>query len=131
MKRLLISMVSAALGLWLAMIFIPGVLVQTYSDSQFFGISLATQWHFLAVFGIVLGLTTFFVKPILDTLTLPLRIITLGLFGFFINMALLWVMDYIFRELSLPLFYPLAWTTIIIFFLRGVLERLLINKSNT
>lgn len=41
------------------------------------------------IFALVLGLLNFFVKPILKILGLPLTIITLGLFSFVINAAII------------------------------------------
>lgn len=122
MKTLLSSIISAGLGLYLASLFIGGVVVKVYPGSNFFGFALTAQWQLFLLFGIILGLLNYFVKPILNTITLPLRIITLGLFGFVINMALVWVIDYMFRELSVPFFYPLLWTTLIIWVLNLVLE---------
>jgi putative membrane protein len=39
----------------------------------------------------VLGLINIFIKPILKILTLPLNLLTLGLFGFLLNAVLFWV----------------------------------------
>src|SRR3989344_7823331 len=107
MKRLLSLIISAGAGLWLATVLIAQVTVKTYPDSNFFGINVIAPWQFFILFGIILGLLNFFVKPILNVITLPLRIITLGLFGFLINMFLIWIVDYIFREFSAPWFFPL------------------------
>ena len=96
MKRLLSSIISAGVGLWLATIFISGGTVIAYPGSNFYGINLSATWQLFILLGIILGLLNFFVKPILNVITLPLRIITLGLFGFVINMFLIWVVDYIF-----------------------------------
>ncbi len=129
MRKLLSQIISAGLGLWLATIFVAGVRVQTYPDSMFFGFPLTAQWQLFILFGIILGLLNFFVKPLLDTITLPLRIITLGLFGFVINMALIWAIDYIFREFSAPFLYPLFWTTLIIWALNIIISKLLTEKE--
>jgi len=40
------------------------------------------------ILGIILGLLNYFVKPILEVISLPLEIITLGLFTFVINIFL-------------------------------------------
>jgi putative membrane protein len=123
MKSLLGLMISAGLGLWLATIWVPGVSINLYSGSNFFGIPLAAAWQFFIIFGITLGLLLFFVKPILDTITLPLRIITLGLFGFLVSMFLVWVLGYLFKELHIPLFVPLFWTTFIITLLNFLISK--------
>lgn len=130
MQKLLSNVITATLGLWLADMFVPEVLVVVRADSNFFGFGLSQLWQIFLLLGITLGLINFFVKPVLDTLTLPLRIITLGLFGFAINMALIFGLDYIFREFTAPLFYPLFWTTVIIWAL-NVIANNFINKSDT
>src|SRR3989344_1697940 len=129
MTKLIYQIVSAMLGLWLATMFIPGVFVSVYSDSNFFGFKLTALWQVYLLLGVILGLLNFFVKPILDVITLPLRIITLGLFGFAINMGLIWLIDIFFEELNTPLLYPLLWTTLIIFVINIILSHLA-NKNN-
>ena len=114
MSRILVQIIAAVLGLWLAILVVPGVYVTVFSDSSFFGIPLNAQWQIFLLLGIILGLLNFFVKPLLNIITLPLRILTLGLFGFFVNMALVWIVDVMFEELSAPWFFPLFWTAIII-----------------
>jgi putative membrane protein len=125
MKKLISCIISAALGLWLAVLFIPGVWVNLYSDSNFFGFPLTASWEIFLLLGVVLGALNFFVKPILNIITLPLRIITLGLFDFISNMALIWVVDYMFREFNAPILYPLLWTSLIIFGLNIIISKLL------
>jgi len=130
MKRLISLVISAGLGLWLAVLFVPGVTTRLYPGSNFFGIPLTAQWELFLLLGIVLGLLNYFVKPILNTITLPLRIITLGLFGFVINMGLIWVMDYIFKEFSAPWFWPLLWTTLIIWILNLIVNKLVLKEQH-
>ncbi|MGI6341335.1 MAG: phage holin family protein [Minisyncoccales bacterium] len=48
--------------------------------------------------GIVIGLLLFFLKPVLQLITLPIRIITLNLFTIVIIMALIWITDVFFPE---------------------------------
>jgi len=129
MKSLLSQIVSAGLGLWLATMFVPQVTAQIYPDSSFFGFPITATWQLFILFGIISGLINFFVKPILNIITLPLRIITLGLFGYVINMALIWAVDVIFKELSIPLLYPLLLTTLIIWGANLLVSSLLSKKS--
>ena len=128
MKKILSQIIAATLGLWLATILVTGAKVELLADSNFFGFSLKALWEIFVLLGITLGLLNYFVKPILDTITLPLRIITFGLFSFLINMLLLWVVDSIFRELTIPLFIPLFYTSLIIWGLH-VLLSLIFNKK--
>jgi len=114
MRKLLSQIIASALGLWLATLFVSGVVIRPYPESNFFGFSLTAQWQIFLVLGIVLGLLNFFLKPLLKTLALPLEIITMGLFTIVINAGLLWLLDKIFDELYIPLFLPLLYTTLII-----------------
>lgn len=125
MKRLLFQLVAATLGLWVASMFIPGVMVTVLPDSSFFGFPLTQMWELIILFGIILGLLNFFVKPLLKALTLPLEIITLGLFSFVINMGLIWVVDAMFKELYIPLYLPLLYTSLTIWGLGFVLSLLI------
>lgn len=55
-------------------------------------------WGFIAV-GITLGIMNGVVKPILSLISLPLVIVTFGLFLTLINTALLWATEFLFREI--------------------------------
>lgn len=122
MKNLISNIVGATLGIWLSASFVPGTQVNILPDSNFFGINLTAAWHIFFFLGVILGFLNFFIKPILNAITLPLRIITLGLFGFVINGGLVWILDAIFKEFSAPLLYPLLWTTLIIWGINLVLS---------
>ncbi len=124
MKKLLYQIIAAFLGLWLAVQFVSGVRVRVYPDSSFFGIPLTSSWHVLLLLGIILGLINSFVKPILKTLTLPLRIITLGLFSLVINLGLIWMVDILFQEITIPWFWSLLYTAVIIWTLNFIIPKL-------
>jgi putative membrane protein len=73
MKRFLAQAVVTAIGLALAAYLMPGVSV----------LSLPS----LAAAAVLLGLANAFVRPILAVLTLPVTILTLGLFLLIVNAA--------------------------------------------
>lgn len=128
MKRLLSQIAAAIIGLWLATLFVPSVIIRAYPPSNFFGFPLKEQWEVILVLGLVLGLLNYFLRPLLKALFLPLEIITLGLFTIVINMGLIWLLDMIFDELYIPFLLPLLYTTIIICALN--LIGLLLIKNN-
>lgn len=130
MKKLLSQIVSATLGLWLATLFVQGVAVSAYADSSFFGIPLVSQWQVFLVLGIILGLLNYFVRPILKAITLPLEIITLGLFSLVINMGLIWFLDLMFTELYVPWMWPLLYTTLIVWALNLIIQKFLIKEKD-
>ena len=130
MKKVLLQIIAAILGIWLSVLFIPGIKVSLSSNSNFFGIPLTLQWQIILLLGIVLGLLNFFVKPIINTIILPLRIITLGLFSIVVNMGMLWILDFIFKEITIPWLWPLFWTTIIVWFLNIIIPKFIIKEKD-
>jgi len=106
MVNLLFHIISGVLGLYLAVKFVPGV--------EFQG-----QIKDLFIIGIVFGLVNFFIRPILNAIALPLRILTFGLFSLVINMLLVWlVADVLFPgEIEIKGIIPLFWTTLILWLL--------------
>lgn len=81
-KSLLGSLLAGCIGLMLSALLVPG-----------FDIA-GDFWQALKILilaGFLLGLINFFVKPIVNFVTLPLRIITFGLLGIALNMAILWL----------------------------------------
>lgn len=130
MKRLFSQIAAAALGLWIASSFVKGVLIELYPDSNFFGVSLTSEWQIILLLGISLGLLNTFIKPILKTITLPLRIITLGFFTILVNGFMIWIVDYIFKELTVSLWLPLLYTALIIWIINLLLSTLLQNSES-
>jgi len=49
-----------------------------------------TGWYPALIAAVVFGLLNLLVKPIVKLITLPINVLTLGLFGLVINGALLW-----------------------------------------
>ncbi len=108
MRNLFLKITSGIFGLWLASQFIPGV-------------AFTGSWKILLFAGFILGLINFFIKPILKLITLPLRILTLGLFSLIINMAMIWLVDIFFIELIITGLVPLFWTSLIVWGLSTIL----------
>jgi putative membrane protein len=74
--RLLLVWILSAIALLVVAYLYPGVQVQ--------------DWKAAAVAALVLGLVNTLIKPILVILTLPVTILTLGLFLLVINALLFW-----------------------------------------
>lgn len=72
--RLLIN----AVALWIATRLVPGI-------------SFSGHWTLLMAVALVFGVLNASVRPLLKLLTLPLLILTLGLFTFVINALMLWL----------------------------------------
>ena len=108
MRNLILRIFSGILGFWLADQFIDKVDV---------GI-----WKTLLLAGLILGLINTFIKPLLKFITLPLRILTLGLFGLVINLAIVWLVDYFFQDLVIGGLAALFWTSVLIWGLNTILN---------
>ena len=71
MKRFIIHLLVIAVALWVTAYILPGVQV--------------TSWQALAIASLVLGFVNAIIRPILVLLTLPITILTLGLFYLLVN----------------------------------------------
>jgi len=115
MTKLFLQIIAGILGIFLATKFVPGVSLEIIpGQSSLFGIEFTAAWQILVLVGGVLGLINFFIKPVLKIITLPLRLLTFGLFSLVINMLMVWVVDILFLELVISGIQPLFWTTVII-----------------
>lgn len=110
-RKLILQIIAGTVGIWLAQELIAGVV---------FTGSIKT----LVLVGLILGLINFFIKPILNLITLPLRVISFGLFSLVINMGIVWIVDVFSPELIIPGLYPLFWTAIIIWVFSLIASRI-------
>lgn len=79
--KLLIKLLIATLAVFVSAYLIPGVTVDSFKTAF--------------IVAVVLGVLNVFVKPLLVILTLPITILTLGLFAFVINIALIYAAAYV------------------------------------
>lgn len=115
MNSLILQIIAGILGIFLATKFVPGVSLGVIpGQSSLFGIEFTASWQILLLIGSALGLINFFIKPVLKMITLPLRILTFGLFSLVINMVMVWTVDILFPELVIQGIIPLFWLSIII-----------------
>jgi putative membrane protein len=96
MKRIVLLVLVNALALWIAAWILPGVAVVNTGTSGL-DTSNATVNKVLAfVFiGLVFGVVNALVKPVVKILSLPVTILTLGLFTIVINAAMLWLTSWL------------------------------------
>lgn len=100
MLGLLIRAAVVALGLWLATVWVPGV----YIDSA------AT----LILAGVLLGVANSVVRPIAILLTLPMTIVTLGLFLLVINAGMVALVAWILPGMQVAGFWSAFWASVIV-----------------
>jgi len=114
-NRLILQIVAGILSVWVAAQFVQGVSLEIIpGQSQFLGRELTERWQIITLVGITWGLINFFIKPILKALTLPLRILTFGLFSLIINMALIGIVDVVFAELVIDGLYSLFLASLVV-----------------
>jgi putative membrane protein len=103
LKKYLLHIIIGTAGFFLADYFLDAVIIE--------------DTNFLLIAGITLGSINFFIRPAIKLITLPLRIITLGLFSFLINIAIVWFVQAIFQEIEIVGFLTLFYTVLIIWVL--------------
>ena len=78
MQKLIIRWVINAIALWVAITFVPGIQAQS-------------SWVGLFGLALIFGLVNALLRPLLNLLTCPLLILTLGLGTLLINTLLFWL----------------------------------------
>ena len=99
--------------LYLVLSWISNILALLVADWIFSGVSIDGWWPLL-LGAAVLGIANTIVKPILTLLTLPLVLITLGLFYFVINVFMLVLAEWIAPDFSIDGFWTYIGATIVI-----------------
>jgi putative membrane protein len=78
---MLIKFVLSALAVYIAAYLVPGIRIDSFITAL--------------VFALVIGVLNIFIKPLLLLLTLPLNILSLGLFTFVINLIILYLASFL------------------------------------
>jgi len=96
----ILRVLIAALGLWLATEWVSGITVTT-----------ATTLIFATL---LLGVVNAIVRPIVVLLTLPVTLVTLGLFLLVVNAAMLGLVAAFLPGFSIAGFWPALWAALLI-----------------
>ncbi len=102
--------ISNSLALYVAAWLVPGFIIYGGLREYVLG-------------GIVWALLHTLVRPILKLVSLPLIIITLGLFTIVINALMLWTVAYLFTFIAIQGLFALFMATIVISFVNILLSR--------
>ncbi|HET6515591.1 MAG TPA: phage holin family protein [Thermodesulfovibrionales bacterium] len=82
------------------------------------GITFTGEWWKMIIIGAIFGLVNSFIKPLVQLLTLPLILFTLGLFTLIVNAFMLTLTAWLSGPLSLGLqiegFRPAFWGALIV-----------------
>lgn len=105
MDKILIKWIINTIAIMLAIRFVQGI---TYAGS----------WLGILLVGIIFGLVNTLIRPFIKLLTLPLLVLSLGLFTFIINAMMLSITSWISEQFSLGFhvegFKPAFWGALII-----------------
>jgi putative membrane protein len=101
--KFLLRAVFAAFGLWLATQVIPGISIDGAGT--------------LAGAALLLGVVNAVVRPILVVLTLPITILTLGLFLFVVNAATFGLVAYFLKDFHVAGFVPALLGSLLVSFI--------------
>lgn len=106
--KLLLTFLATAASLWVAVWLVDGL--------EFDG-----EWYQFMIVAAIMGLTNMFVKPILKLFSLPLIVLTLGLFLFIVNALVLqlviWLSGPSVMDLGLTstgFFWATFWASVVI-----------------
>lgn len=108
-KKLLIRLIILIAGIFLAGLIVPGVNVESYGA----GIKAAA----------LLGLLNLSIKPVLFILTLPITLLTLGLFTLVINGFMVWLAGYLVTGFAVSGFLSAVAASVVISILSIILNR--------
>jgi putative membrane protein len=125
-----LQIVAGIAGLFLADKFVNGV---DFTGPLFLWPKNAGQFHAffgtLVFVGAFLGVLNGIVRPLLNTITFPIRMITLNLSSLAIAILMTLATEIIFPELNIQGIIPLFWTTVIVWGLGLVLSKWLPSKN--
>ena len=88
-KKYLLAIVANGVALWIAAQIFP----------EKIHILASPPWIGFVVVGVAIGIVNTFVRPILKLLSLPFVMLTMGLFLIVINAIVVWIVEWVFREL--------------------------------
>jgi putative membrane protein len=100
MLGFLLRAAIVALGLWLATLWVPGVSIDTPAT--------------LILGGLLLGVVNSIVRPIAIVLTLPMTIVTLGLFLLVINAGMVGLVAWMLPGMHLGGFWAAFWAAVMV-----------------
>ena len=108
LARLAVAWAVNVLALWVAAKLFDGV--------------TSSGWWALIIAGLVFGIVNALVRPVLIILSLPLVLVTLGFFLFFINMAMLALTDWAVSGFNIEGFWTYVGATIVVWLVNAAVE---------
>ena len=116
MRRILIRVAVNAVALWVASGLVSGITLEK------------RLWKILLV-SAIFGLVTAFVRPVAKLLSLPLIVLSLGIFILVINAVMLLITDALTRSLQVDNFVSALWGAILISLVSWALSVFIPDKT--
>jgi putative membrane protein len=113
MKLLFRWLISAGTLIIIAY-YVPGISVQSFYSAL--------------IAALILGLINALIRPIILILTLPVNILTLGLFTLVINALMFWLASTVVKGFYVAGFWPAFWGALIMTLISWLVGSLLKNK---
>lgn len=107
--RLILRFLIISLSVWLTVQFFDGVEANTTAV--------------ILIVGACLTLFNMFVKPIIKVLTLPINILTLGIFSLFINGLVFWYIGKFVDGFEINTFMGAFWGAIVVSIINWILTK--------
>lgn len=108
---LLLRWLFGAVSLMLVAYLVPGITVVSF--------------YAALMAALVLGLANALIRPVLIILTLPVNILTLGLFTLVINALMFWLASSIVKGFNVAGFWPAFWGSLVTWLISWLLNSLL------
>ena len=102
MRSFLIRSITSGLAIWVAAAFVPGV--QLAQDT------LGNRLFTLLLVGVIFGVVNGLIKPVVQIFTLPLYVLSLGLFALVVNGLLFWFTGWLAGALQLAFAVDGFWS---------------------
>lgn len=113
---LLLRWVLFALAVMLIAWLIPGINVENFQSAL--------------LIAFVMGLINAFIKPLITLITLPVNILTLGIFGLIINALLFMLAGYVVPGVSISGFWPALFGSVLLAFISGPISQIPDKQNN-
>jgi putative membrane protein len=114
---LLIRLIVNAVALWVVTLVVPGITASGVGG--------------LIIAALILGIVNAILRPVLMVLTLPLELITLGLFTLVINALLFWLVGALHVGLYVAGFWPAFWGALVMSIVSWILSFLTRGSEQT
>jgi len=110
--KTILGIIGRAVAVYLTLSFVPGL---SYSGG----------WVTIFIIAIVWALISLVIRPVLSILTLPINILTIGLFSLVLNGVLFWCMTFFIPEFHIMGLFPAILGALVLSILTSLIGMIL------